>query len=533
MTTQVEERLHNTHAGEQWRSIGVRHHHGICLPLFSLHSEQSCGIGEFFDLLPLIEWIKKIGFDIIQLLPLNDTGLDSSPYNAISAFALNPIHLSLHALPDAHKVPEWEEKIAHLKQLNTTPRIHYSVVRESKHFLLKEYFQAVFSEISSSDKYKAFLQEHEWVLPFALFKALKEAHEWKSWEEWPTHEKSPSQPGFEDLLNEHQESVNLHAFIQFLCYQQMEDVKKAAEQAGVFIKGDIPILISRDSADVWSQRHNFLLYLAAGAPPDMYAKEGQYWGFPLYDWSELEKQNYAWWRKRLQIAAHLYHLYRIDHVVGFFRIWGIPLNQSAKEGCFVPPEEDRWIPHGRKIMEMMLHTAPILPIGEDLGTVPPSVRVCLGEMGICGTKMMRWERRWEEDGGFIPSSQYQPESMTTVSTHDSDTIQLWWRHFPKEAKLFSEFKGWDYKPFLSKERHQEILQDSHRSGSLFHINLLQEYLALFPELVSPNPNDERINIPGKMLDTNWTYRFTPSVEEIVNHTSLAETMSRLINMFST
>ncbi len=173
-------------------------------------------------------------------------------------------------------------------------------------------------------------------------------------------------------------------------------------------------------------------------------------------------------------------------------------------------------------MEMMLHAAPILPIGEDLGLVPPAVKECLYSLGICGTKVMRWERRWDQDGGFIPVEEYQPMTMTTVSTHDSDTLQLWWRHFPKEAKLFAQFKGWPYTPFLSTQYQELILRDSHHSGSLFHVNLLQEYLALIPELVSQNPHNERINIPGKVLDTNWTYRFKPSVEKIVQHIPLRE-----------
>ncbi len=529
MNTGIEDYLYNTHAGSQWRKIGVRHHHGICLPLFSLHSATSSGVGEFLDLLPLIKWCKSVGLGIIQLLPLNDPGQDTSPYNAISAFALNPIHLSLHTLPGIENIPDHQEKISHLRHWNRTARVKYSVVRELKKAFLKDYYHALFEDVETTSDYHTFLQQNEWITAFSLFKALKESHQWTSWEEWPNAHKSPSQSSYEDLLKEYKEEIHYHSFVQYLCYRQFEHVREVAEKEGVLIKGDIPILISRDSADVWAERSNFLLNLAAGAPPDMYAKEGQYWGFPLYDWEWLEKTDYRWWRKRLQIASDLYQLYRIDHIVGFFRIWGIPLGRSAREGAFVPSDEGQWIAHGRKIMEMMLHAAPILPIGEDLGVVPPSVKKCLSELGICGTRMMRWERRWDTDGGFIPANEYHPESMTTVSTHDSNTIQLWWRHFPKEARLFCEFKKWDYRPFLDKERHREILWDSHHSTSLFHINLLQEYLALFPELISPNPNDERINIPGKILETNWTYRFRPSIEQLIEHAELSQMLKNLIN----
>lgn len=526
----IEEKLFSTPAGPQWHQIGVRHHHGICLPLFSLHSEKSCGIGEFLDLIPMIHWCKEIGMDVIQLLPLNDIGLGTSPYNAISAFALSPIHLSLIDLPNSDVVSDYREKLSKIHYWNRTTRVKYHIVRELKYAFLREYFSRLFPEISQTDEYQTFLRQNDWLLPYALFKSLKEANFWKSWEEWPNPLKSPSENGYQELLQEHKRACDFHIFLQYLCLKQFGVVKKIASENGINLKGDIPILISRDSADVWHNRHFFLLHLAAGAPPDMYSRDGQYWGFPLYDWEELEKRDYSFWKKRLEFASNLYHLYRIDHVVGFFRMWAIALGKPAKEGSFIPADEQQWMRLGRKLMEMMLKAAPILPIGEDLGLVPTAVKECLYDLGICGTKMMRWERRWETDGSFIPVNEYQVMTMTTVSTHDSDTLQLWWRHFPKEAKLYAESKGWPYEPFLSAEYLEKILKESHHSASLFHINLLQEYLALFPELVSQNPNNERINIPGKVLDTNWTYRFKPSIEKIILHPGLKQKMIEILNM---
>ncbi len=515
--------LHSA-AARQWERVGIRHHHGISIPLFSIHSQKSCGIGEFLDLIPLIFWCREVGFDVIQLLPLNDTGMDTSPYNGISACALNPIYLSISSLPDISRVPNYEEKLAKMRHWNRSPRVKHHIVRELKLSFLFDYFSLVFSEIENKESYQQFCQHHSWVRAYAVFRALKEFELWKSWEDWPLSVKSPSDESFSNLALAHQKKVQFYTFLQYLCYQQMREVRKAAEEAAVFLKGDIPILMSRDSVDVWYYRRYFLMHLVAGAPPDCYAEKGQYWGFPPYDWEEIEKSGYEWWKQRLQAASELYHLYRIDHVVGFFRLWVIPLGKEATTGCFIPAQESEWIPHGKKMMEIMLTSSPLLPIGEDLGTVPPSIKAVLAQLGICGTRVMRWERRWDGDGGFIPVSAYLPTSMTTVSTHDSDTLQLWWSHSPKEARLYCEFKKWDYKPFLSLDRHHEILMESHRSASLFHINLLQEYLALFPSLVSPNPNDERINFPGKILDTNWTYRVRPSLEEIQAHIPLKEMM---------
>jgi len=512
--------LLETAAATQWKSIGVRHHHGICIPIFSLRSEKSCGIGEYLDLLPLLSWCRSVGFDVIQLLPLNDSGLDASPYNAISAFALHPSFLSLWALPQVEQIPAFEEKLEKIRYWSRTVRVKYHIVRELKLAFLREYCFLVQPQIEKTEAYQNFLNENPWLESYALFKALKEKNYWKSWEDWSSAEKSPSENLYDEQVEKYQDQINFHLFLQYLCFEQMEQVKRSATEKGVLLKGDIPILISRDSADVWHYRHHFLLHLAAGAPPDQYSQTGQYWGFPVYDWEELERRDYIWWRQRLRTAEHLYHLYRIDHVVGFFRIWAIPLGRSAKEGAFLPSNEKEWIPHGQKLMKMMLGTVPLLPIGEDLGTVPPVVKEALYQLGICGTKVLRWERRWDGDGGFIPVSEYPQRTMATVSTHDTDTLQLWWRHSPKEAKLFSEFKGWDYRPFLSSDRHAQILKDCHHAASLFHINLLQEYLALIPDLVSQDPEIERINVPGQALETNWTYRFRPTVEQIIEHPQL-------------
>lgn len=528
ISKELESKILESQAGSQWQKIGVRHHHGICLPLFSLHSELSCGIGEFLDLIPLVFWCKEIGLDVIQLLPLNDTGHENSPYSAVSALALNPLHLSIKKLPLIEQVPGIEDKIANLQKLNQTNRVEYDSVRKLKEDLLDEWYRISYLKLSENEKFQKFVSDNFWLTPYALYKSIKESRNWESWENWPSSLKSPSEQHYRDLVKEHTSKINFHKFLQFYCFEQLESVKEIAQREGILIKGDIPILIGRDSADVWSYRTYFFLHVSAGAPPDLYNREGQDWGFPIYDWESLEKRHYNWWKERLRIAAHLYDLYRLDHIVGFFRIWAIPCGKSGKEGNFIPEEENSWIPHGKKIMEMMLHSAPLLPIGEDLGTVPNEVRTCLRELGICGTKLMRWERRWETDCGFIPISEYPPESMTTVSSHDSDTLQLWWRHSPKEAKLYAEFKNWDYKPFLSLDKQKEILWDSHHSASLFHINLLQEYLALYPELVSSNESDERINIPGKKLDTNWTYRFKPSLEEMIAHSDFKKTMKEII-----
>ncbi|MCH9703316.1 MAG: 4-alpha-glucanotransferase, partial [Chlamydiae bacterium] len=443
--------------------------------------------------------------------------------------ALNPLFLSLRFLPMQELVPNFEEKVGKIVYWNRTPRVKFHIVRELKNVFFKEYIPLVGPEIKNSRSYKSFIKENQsWLDPYVLFKSLKEKNYWKSWEDWAPLYKTISKETFSELLRENEDVCDFHRILQFLSFEQMAEVKKHAEDREIFLKGDLPILISRDSADVWYNRDLFLLDYAAGAPPDMYSRDGQYWGFPLFNMEQMEKQKFDWWKKRLEVAGSLYHIYRIDHVVGFFRMWAIPKDKQPKEGNFYPPEEHKWLPQGKQMMQMMLKASPLLPIGEDLGVVPHNVKQTLHDLGICGTKVMRWERRFETDGSYLPIEEFEETSMTTVSTHDSDTLQLWWRHFPKDAKQLCELKGWNYEPFLNEERHKEILYDSHHSSSLFHINLLNEYLALFPDLISNNLSDERINIPGKVLDSNWTYRFKPSVEELTSNANLKDSVKNIL-----
>lgn len=526
----IKEKLLASPAGFQWKKVAIRSHHGIVIPLFSLHSQSSCGIGEYPDLIPVINWCSELGFEVIQLLPLNDTGLETSPYSALSAFALNPIHLGLSQLPFIETNTDLKMKVQEL-QTNTLQRVDYKNIQNKKDAFLRNYFRLYGPQITAQSDYQRFQEEQRyWLQDYAVFKAIKIFQKWKNWEEWPMEFQKPTPLFFQHLPDELAKEAEYHQFVQFLCFQQFKKVKLHAENEHIYLKGDIPILINRESADVWRHPELFSLEFAAGAPPDMYSKEGQKWGFPLYQWDVLATENYRWWIERLRTAENFYDLYRIDHIVGFFRIWAIPLKLPAKLGHFEPVDEKKWIPQGEGIMRVMLANSPMLPIGEDLGTVPPEVRQCLRRLGICGTKVMRWERDWHGDQSFINPNNYIPESMTTVSTHDSETLKQWWKNQPKEATLFAKSQGWNYTPELAPAQQFAILLASHRSGSLFHINLLQEYLALIPNMTWPNLEDERINVPGLISDKNWSYRFRPSVEEIIENRELKQVLKKLIGL---
>ncbi len=507
--------------GEAWKKIGFHPHHGICLILSGLRTKNSCGIGEFLDLLPLIDWCSNLKLDCIQLLPLNDTGGDPSPYNALSSCALDPVFLSLSALPNPGSL---EKELEMFIPFNQEKRVSIIEVKREKLKWLRKYFRASFSALSKTKQYCEFVNDHPWLETYALFKSLKDDYGWRDWKDWPMEFQTPKQEHFEKKRGE----IDFYSFLQFHCFDQLGKVKRHATEKKVFLKGDIPILLSPDSADVWSQPSFFKLELAAGAPPDYYNPLGQKWGFPLYDWDAMRHSGFSWWKKRLKVAEQFFHIYRLDHVVGLFRIWAIPGKNKPAEGFFVPADPSLWPGQGREILEMMIDSSTLLPIAEDLGTIPPFVRPMLKELGICATKVLRWQRDWQGDKSYLPFNEYEPLSMTTVSTPDMDALRGWWKKYPDESIPYAHFKHWTYESVLTPEKQSEILLDAHHSSSLFHINLLQEYLSLFPELSWPDPNDERINIPGTILPTNWTYRFKPTLEEIIAHQPLADAIRKIL-----
>jgi 4-alpha-glucanotransferase len=529
--TALKEQLLASPTGPLWKRVGIYPHHGIDVFLPALRSEKSCGIGEFFDLLPLIDWCHRLKMDVVQLLPLNNADHDPSPYNPMSSCAIHFILLSLHALPDIDAFPSLKKNLNTLSELNKTSRIAYADVIVHKTSWLQAYYDAVGKKIRESTEFQDFARENVyWLEPYALFRAIKDHLSNAPWLSWPDDLKTPTPDTYRQLLTTNASKVAFYSTMQFLCYLQLKEVKAYAMNKKVLLKGDIPILVGCESAEVWHHQTFFNTHMAAGAPPDMYYSEGQYWGFPLFHWDEMRKDHFTWWKQRLKYASYFFDLFRIDHIIGFFRIWAIPLHAPAKEGHYIPQSEKKWEQQGRELLHMILSNSEgMMPIAEDLGTIPDILPICLKEMCICGTKILRWERYWKlEEQPFIPYSQYPRISLTSVSTHDSPTLTQWWRDFPEEAKSFCLFKQWDYDPELSFEKRQEILSDSHHTPSLFHINLLQEYLALFPELVWPDPDQERINIPGTFQPSNWTYRYRPSVEEITSHQGLLQEMQKIL-----
>ncbi|MDR0517019.1 MAG: 4-alpha-glucanotransferase, partial [Fibromonadaceae bacterium] len=297
---------------------------GVVVPLFSLRSKESVGIGEFLDLIPFGQWAKKCGLDLIQLLPVNDTGEESSPYSARSAFALNPVYIRLQEIEGANEILGNGHKEQNEKFMSQ-PRIPYIDVIRYKISALREIFNRKEQEITANKDFETWVKKNDWVHPYSEFCAYKAQNNEAHWKEWQKKD------GLQGSDVEFQKWMQWVAEMQFL--KAIDELNKL----GIRLKGDIPILINEDSADTWHYPQFFSLKNRAGAPPDMFCYNGQNWAFPTYKWDNLEKENFTWWHRRVNQAAKFYHAYRIDHVLGFFRIWVVPEREyTGILGHFVP-----------------------------------------------------------------------------------------------------------------------------------------------------------------------------------------------------
>lgn len=311
---------------------------GVAIPIFSLRSENSWGCGDFGDLRQMTDWAAATGLQLIQTLPVNDTTLtetwrDSYPYSAISNYALHPMYCSIHELPPLKDSKLMEGLEAARIQLNELPEMDYEKVLQLKWKYFKELFNQEGAETMASTAFNDFFESNrDWLKPYAAFCYLR----WKTgktdfrqWGEWADYGAAK----IETLSNPsqaHYAEIAIHYFIQFLLHVQLTAARTYAHQHSVVLKGDIPIGISRNSVEAWSESELFNMDAQVGAPPDDFSVTGQNWGFPSYNWDRMKAEDYRWWKRRFNKMADYFDAYRIDHILGFFRIWEIPVH--AVEG---------------------------------------------------------------------------------------------------------------------------------------------------------------------------------------------------------
>jgi 4-alpha-glucanotransferase len=306
----------------------------------SLRGEESIGVGEFLDLIEFSGLCKKMGIGLIQLLPVNDTGYESSPYSALTAFALHPLYLRIGAMPEGARYSSALEELR--KQFDKSVRFSYLQLTRAKIQLLREIYaahkEAIRDKAKPGGPLTAWIEQNPWVKEYAVYRRLKEAHGEKSWKDWVSYRDASPEDiaglwNDESLLEEHLFWV----WIQEALDAQFSKAVESLKAEGILLEGDLPILMNEDSCDVWSHPEYFHLNLSAGAPPDMYSPKGQNWGFPTYNWQAQAENDYAWWRSRLTAAGKYYQAYRIDHVLGFFRIWASRREDtSSLLGRYIP-----------------------------------------------------------------------------------------------------------------------------------------------------------------------------------------------------
>ena len=505
---------------------------GTAIPVFSLRSEEGFGVGEFRDIPKFVDWMERTGQCVLQLLPINDTTRhgewgDSYPYSPVSSFALHPIYIHL---PEVG-VKEDAAYLKAKKELNALPTVDYPRVVKLKIKYLKLAFAKNGAKDLTTPACRKFIKDNAfWLEPYAQFCAKRDGI-----------------------------SPDFYRWVQFHLDKQLSRAVKYAHEKGVFLKGDLPIGVGRDSVDAATYPQLYNLDSSAGAPPDFFSTDGQNWGFPTYNWEEMAKDDYAWWKARLRTMAKYFDAYRIDHILGFFRIWEIPLPHKSgllghfnpampysrdeinalglpilglfiedprKPGWFHPlitPDtskleswqkerfdalytdfffhrhNDFWARNAMRKLPKLLSCTGMLACGEDLGMVPDCVPGVMDHEKILSLEMQRMEkgRPWP----YL--------SVVATSSHDMTSIRLW--------------NGEEKSP----EECRRILKEHLDSLSMLAIFPLQDWLSMDGALRWPNPAEERINDPADP-DNKWRWRMHLTTTQLLESAEFCTRVASLV-----
>jgi 4-alpha-glucanotransferase len=318
---------------------------GVAIPVFSLRSKDSFGIGEFTDLKLLVDWARETGLKMIQLLPVNDTTAtytksDSYPYAAISAFALHPAYINLEQVAGKDYADQLNSLKKIQKKLNQADEVEYEMVMKLKTGVLKEIYELAAEDVFNDDDFKSFFESNKhWLVPYAAFCYLRDKNKTIEYSKWKTHsiykEKDITKLTAHGTAS--YKAIAFHYFIQYHLHIQLREASGYAHKKGIVVKGDIPIGIYRNACDAWVAPDLYNLSVYAGAPPDDFAVKGQNWSLPTYNWKQMQKDGYSWWKQRFAQMSNYFDAFRIDHILGFFRIWSIPVdNIEGIMGYFVP-----------------------------------------------------------------------------------------------------------------------------------------------------------------------------------------------------
>src|SRR5881398_181785 len=532
---------------------------GILTPLFALRSEKGLGIGDVATLREFIVWAREIGFGVVQLLPINEVGRDNSPYNAISAMAIEPMTLHLApGSPEELSREAFESAMANenLVTLRRGP-VKYERVRKLKGELLERAFKN-FQLNATADRQSVFEQfcerESNWLKQYSFFRVLMELNrESETWDDWKREHRDPQTARSwlaeqsTEMRTQFSGREKFFSYVQWVADEQWRELRKFAEERQVALMGDIPFGVSYYSADVFAERDIFHLDWSGGAPPEPYFKDdqftikwGQNWGIPVYRWDRMRANNFEWWRERVRAIRRIFHLFRIDHVLGFYRIYAFPW-RPRKNKQFLPLDRNQMLertsgraPHfvprddetpenceankreGEEYLRVAVEEAGATRvIGEDLGAVPEYVRPSLRSLGIAGFKIPQWEVYHEQ---VTPGDKYERLSVATYTTHDHKPLRaLWEEAFERatatsdqsrfELEKIARFAGFDPKVDkvdFEKDFYPAIMEALFKSEAWITIVMITDLLA----------RRYRFNVPGTAANLNWTRRMQRSVAQL-------------------
>ncbi|MGQ0735938.1 MAG: 4-alpha-glucanotransferase [Acidobacteriota bacterium] len=420
-----------------------RRRSGVMAPLFSLASTKSWGVGEYLDLPLFAEWLAAARQSFVQILPITEIPqADTSPYSALTAMALDPIHISLPALEDfaalGGESALGSRDRATLRRLRQGARVEHRAVRRLKERWLRRAFNhfrtsTLAPAAPRAARFAEFVRaESDWLGDHALFQALRQSRALTPWWEWPAplarREPAALARAREDLHDQ----ITFLQYVQWVAAEQWDQARLAAAPVEVF--GDLPFMISADSSDVWMRPDEFRFDATVGVPPDTFSETGQDWGLPPWRWEVMAEGDFAWMRRRAARNAALFDGFRLDHLVGLYRTYIRPTD-PAVEPFFSPGDEPTQGRLGEHLVRIYVDTGAEI-IAEDLGTVPPFVRASLDRLGVPGFKVMRWERVWDaEDQPYIDPSQYPESSVATTGTHDTEPLVCWWDELAPAERL--------------------------------------------------------------------------------------------------
>jgi len=542
---------------------------GVLVPVFALRRDTDLGIGDTTAVRELVDWAAELGLQFLQFLPTNEPCGDNSPYNAVSSVALDPLTLDLspERIPELREV-DFEEVCSgySLTDLREGP-VDYPQVKALKFGLLERAFATFAREhfgkrTAREQEFLRFCsEEHDWLYDYCIFRFLMERsptrEDWEKWpEEYSTVERARTY--INNLLEQDKAATErelaFFAYVQFLAFRQWDEASSYAVSKKVRLMGDIPFGVSRCSADVFAQPELFDLEWCGGAPPETTFKDdefvirfGQNWGIPLYRWDVMAERGYAWWKRRVSKQARFFQIFRIDHALGFYRIYSFPWRPERNEE-FLPlsPDEVRERTGGRSpgftpgpddteelrarnraLGEQYLRSVKEAAgstaiVAEDLGTVPPYVPESLLSIGLAGMRVPMWVN--EENGEFKRGTSYPQLSLATYATHDHEPLKTQWTKARRnalteghpdaqESRLFLErlgrfagIEGFEHGriPDYSDYVRECLLHALFQSNSRYASVMITDLLGL----------EERFNVPGVLSEANWTQRLPMTIREL-------------------